>query len=239
MGLRKRTKRGRNRLYAANSDRWRDMTDPLNFVVGSLLLLRYDHCRKAWERVAFAVVICVITLSSVVIVVFDSDVDLGDPVWFGVTLFVAGLATLVPGRLAELRQQHRPDLVYPKALRRLMTVFEWLFVLVAITLIAAWGVHFQGGAVGSIDVGGVVPDHRVLRALVLALGITSFADLVTFYGCLITIDEAHKIRLGQTEAENVAASDDSSPGAVEGVPVREVAPRPRRSAGKASPPSGG
>lgn len=167
---------------------WDELADPLNFVVGSLLLVSFgknqahDTPRAKELRLltrsyrfggTFSLA-AIIALPALAPALWPS-LGMGDEFVYAVTLFVGGAVTLVPNRLAELRNKHPAVITgsgYPKRLRKVMLALEWLTVFTTLLLILFWGF-------GDSDA------HSTLRAIVWGVLAVCVAELYTFYSAVI------------------------------------------------------
>jgi hypothetical protein len=161
---------------------WRELSDPLNFVVGAVLLTfaalkhgglgRTDGLARAALsafRLFGTLGVAAIVALPVLIGEARPKLDTGNPTIYALTLLVGGAITLVPGRIRELRRPPDPELDgldYPKRLRALMWIVELVLVVGGIVLIALWGF---GGAGKNDD----------LRAVVWGAISVSLADFLT------------------------------------------------------------
>jgi hypothetical protein len=157
---------------------WAAVTDPVNFVVGSVLLLflrRKLSIDQACEEEGWVLegnvmglllsTILTPTLFLALPVVLPFLLGIGDPFWFALTLLVGGAVTLVPGRLAELRaKEWARGSGYPKKLRKTMWRVEFCIVVVVIPLILFWNFGGQG-------------HHPAVRAIAWGLVSISSAEL--------------------------------------------------------------
>jgi hypothetical protein len=162
---------------------WAELTDPVSFVVGSMLMLFYgsksvaagasSHPDPAVMGQRFgqrfgatAVVVLVVTMPVLIGLLFP-NVATGDPFVYALTLLVAGAVTFVPGRIAELREKGRlRGGGYPKTLRQIMWYLESVIAIVAILAMVTW--KFGGPG-----------NHEVVRAVVWGVLAVCAADLYT------------------------------------------------------------
>jgi hypothetical protein len=180
--FKRETERGK-----ASGEWWAAVTDPVSFVVGSILLLFLR--RKLSIKPAFEVegwrlegevmglllstiltptlILALPVALPVLVGVLFPHLGTGDPFWFALTLLVAGAVTLVPGRLAELRAKGwARGSGYPKKLRKTMWGIEFCIVIVVIPLILFWNFGGQG-------------HHPAVRAVAWGLVSISLAELWT------------------------------------------------------------
>ena len=161
---------------------WRELSDPLNFVVGAVLLtfaaLRHGGLGRTdgRARVALSVFrlfgalgVAAIVALPVLIGEARPKLDTGNPTIYALTLLIGGAIALVPGRMRELRRPPDPELHgldYPKGLRARMWIVEFVLLVGGVVLIAVWGF---GGAGKNDD----------LRAVVWGAISVSLADFLT------------------------------------------------------------
>jgi hypothetical protein len=156
---------------------WKELTDPATFIVTSILIALYPPRGRVRGRaiaVAAAAVrlVCVVAMGAVLVapalvgLVLPRDAT-GDGYVYAVTLLVAGLFTMVPGRISELRGDEAVrGQGYPRKGRRRMWWVEFVLILVGLYLALSW------------TVGGTDP---VGRAIVWGVVATSVADLLVLY----------------------------------------------------------
>jgi hypothetical protein len=161
---------------------WQELSDPLNFVIGAILLtfaaLRHGGFGHADTRTRLALsvfrlggalgVTAIVTLP-VIVGTARPKLDTGDPTLYGLTLLVGGALALVPGRIEQLRalpEQEMRGSGYPRCLRKAMWIGELALLIVGVAMIVLWGF---GGAGKSDE----------LRALVWGAVSVSLADFLT------------------------------------------------------------
>src|ERR1700733_1270176 len=162
---------------------WSELTDPVSFVVGSMLILFYRAKRVPDQSAPFDPVavggrigatlgatpwVVMPVLIPVLVGLLFPQFGVGNSFWYAMTLLVAGAFTVVPSRLADLRDRKRVrGAGYPKTLRKVMWWIEVCIWFGAIVAIFVWNF---GGA----------KDHSIVRAVVwglLAVSLTEFATL--------------------------------------------------------------
>lgn len=77
---------------------WSQLTDPLSFGVASALKLLHDR-RLPQRRVVVAMLVFIGGAAPALLTLAFPGLDIGNPVVWAVTLFVAGLLTLVPAQV--------------------------------------------------------------------------------------------------------------------------------------------
>jgi hypothetical protein len=167
---------------------WKELSDPLNFIVGAVILARYKPTAvDTYLRLVAACSVLALVLAPPLAATWSSRLGLGDPLSYGLTLLCAGAVTLMPGRVDALTREGRirDGREYPKALQRVLWGIE-----VAVSVVALYAiVHWKFGGNG---------DHPVLRAVTWALLAVSASDLMTASASLNTaewnanIEEANK-----------------------------------------------
>src|ERR1700733_10954980 len=132
---------------------WSELTDPVSFVVGSMLILFYRAKRVPDQSAPFDPVavggrigatlgatpwVVMPVLIPVLVGLLFPQFGVGNSFWYAMTLLVAGAFTVVPSRLADLRDRKRVrGAGYPKTLRKVMWWIEvciWFGAIVAILL---------------------------------------------------------------------------------------------------------
>jgi len=198
---------------------WEDLSDPLNFVVGSMLLIFYpvkltDSNRATtipptavrrvtlgW-RIGTTVDLGILIAIPVVTPWLWPHLGTGDALVYAATVFIGGVVTLIPSRLAELRNKN-PRRVrgtgYPKTLRKVILVLDYVIIVAAIVAIVVWG--FGGPA-----------NHRYLRAIVWGLLAVSVTDLLAFFAArniafayVVAAELANEAQPGEQEEGAAAA----------------------------------
>ncbi|HTT93358.1 MAG TPA: hypothetical protein VMF55_01695 [Solirubrobacterales bacterium] len=156
---------------------WKELTDPATFIVSSILIAFYPPPGKAGGKaivVAAAAfrLVCAGAMAAVLVapvlvgLVLPRDAT-GDGYAYAVTLLVAGLFTMAPGRISELRRDETvKGQGYPEQGRRWMWGVEILLIVVGLYLALTWT------AASSDPVG---------RAIAWGVAATSVADLLVLY----------------------------------------------------------
>jgi hypothetical protein len=151
----------------------KEMTDPLDFVVGAVLTALFDWSFQAYVRLINAAWVLAIVVAPALAIAWSDKLGIGDPVSYGLTLLGASALPLIPSRIAELKRQGKcGGGGYPWALRTAMDFLEVWVVVAAAVLIFAW--HF-GDHNGH--------HHTVERAVSWALGAVALGDLFTVSAC--------------------------------------------------------
>jgi len=165
---------------------WQELTDPMSFVVGSIIrtvyspeaggdvrILTPDESTARIVRRAFratgAVTVGIAVAFPVIIGAIKPKLDTGDPFAYALTLLIGGALTLVPGRIADIRVRggvKTADCAYPQAVRRVMWAIEVALSIAALVAIA----RLLGGA-------GQNEDWRAIAWGVLAV---SLSEMATF-----------------------------------------------------------
>jgi hypothetical protein len=156
---------------------WAELTDPVGFVIGTVLIFVYGKRRPGVEtansvlgRVGTTLWVAAAVVIPLVVGKIWPHIGTGDDFWYAMTLLIAGALTFIPGRVGELRDKTPPRVKghgYPKMLRLVMLVIEYLIAAAAIIMILVWGF---GGA----------ENHGVVRAVVWGLLATCAAEISTF-----------------------------------------------------------
>jgi hypothetical protein len=165
---------------------WQELTDPMSFVVGSIIrtfyspeagadlrILTPDESNARIVRRAFratgAVTVGIAVAFPVIIGTRVPKLDTGDPFAYALTLLVGGALTLVPGRIADIRVRagvETADDAYPQTLRRIMWAIELALSIAA--LVAIVGV--LGGA----------GQNEAWRAVAWGVLAVSLSEMATF-----------------------------------------------------------
>jgi hypothetical protein len=153
---------------------WNELSDPLNFIVGALIVARYKPSAvDTYLRLVAACSVVAVVLAPPLAGIWSSRLGLGAPLSYGLTLVCAGAVTLIPGRVYALTREGRIrqgaefcGKEYPKALQRFLWGLEVLVSVAALYAIVHW--KFGGSA-----------DHAVLRAVTWAILAVSASDLIT------------------------------------------------------------
>jgi hypothetical protein len=152
---------------------WRELTDPVSFVVSSLLLLvlgpRADaqKANRMGIRAGATIGVFFWLLAPALAGIVFPQISTGDPFAYAATLLVAGAFTFIPGRVAELRAQRRiPGTGYPKRLRKRMWWIETLLIYVTVGALIIWGI-------------GAPDSHDVWRGIVWGVGVVCASEMST------------------------------------------------------------
>lgn len=155
----------------ATSELLEELTDPVNFIVGALIIVRHEGLTiLTYIRLVAALWVAAAVASPVVAGALWPKLELGDPVPYGLTLLGAGAITLLPGRLDSLHRDGRYGTGYPIRLRKRLAIAEVVVAVAAAIFILAW----QFGGPGH---------HTTLRAVFWAAGAVSISDLITMTAC--------------------------------------------------------
>jgi hypothetical protein len=168
---------------AAGAAFWNELSDPLNFIVGAVILARYKPSAvDTYLRLVAACSVVALVLAPPLAATWSSKLGLGDPLSYGLTLVCAGAVTLIPGRVYALTREGRirqgakfRGKEYPKALQRILWGLEVLVSVAALYAI----VHWKFGGSG---------DHAVLRAVTWAILAVSASDLITASASLNVVE---------------------------------------------------
>lgn len=169
-------------------DVWRELSDPLNFVVGALFLavveVKDKGERRDGEATRFvlsafrltgAVLVAVIVAVPVLLGIAVPKLDTGDASLYALTLLLGSVVALIPGRIRDLKMapgyERHPKVrlaeeAYPRGFRQILWVIEGILIVAGTVTIVVWGF---GGA-GKND---------ELRAVVWGLVLVSAADFIT------------------------------------------------------------
>jgi hypothetical protein len=153
---------------------WEEMADPLSYSVGAATLLFSKRDRRVIRasRLGSALVLAVMLILFAVV----SGPGLGNVAVYAGTLAVAGMLTLLPGRIAELRHQGRlGGSGYPKNLRKAMAGGE---AIVIVVFIATYRVARDLPAAHGIAAGAAFVSYGDLIALFFALIIAGAAQML-------------------------------------------------------------
>jgi hypothetical protein len=142
---------------------WDQVTDPLSFGVASALRLLRDR-RLPQRRVIVAILVFIGGAAPALLTLAFPRLDVGNPVVWAVTLFVAGLVTLVPAQV---------EAVYGRSAGRRARCSLWRIDIYAMTvsLIALIIVVGVGGLPGWV------------RGALWAVGAVSLSDWLVLWGC--------------------------------------------------------
>jgi hypothetical protein len=152
---------------------WKELTDPATFIVTSILI---GFCPPKGKPIAVAAaavrLVCVMAMVAVLVapalvgLVLPRDAT-GDGYAYAITLLVAGLFTMTPGRISDLRGDEAVrGQGYPKKGRRCGWWVEVVLILVGLYLALTWT------AAGTDPVG---------RGIAWGFVATSVADLFVLY----------------------------------------------------------
>jgi hypothetical protein len=167
---------------------WKELSDPLNFIVGAVILARYKPTAvETYLRIVAACSVLALVLAPPLAATWSSKLGLGDPLSYGLTLLCAGAVTLIPGRTYALTLDHRirHGKGYPKGLQRFLWGVEIFVSAAALYAILRW--KFGGPN-----------DHPVWRGVTWAALAVSASDLITASSILnvvewnANIEEANK-----------------------------------------------
>lgn len=171
-----RDARGRYRLWDGKypEGAWAELTDPLSFFVGSIIIASGEPNPEAKSfRVGATLFVGLYAAAAAFIGLVFPAFDLGDPLVYAATLFVAGALTLLPGRLAELRNRGvAAGNGYPRRLRTVMWRIEVVILRAAVPILLVVGLT------GALS-------HSWFRAVVWALLAVSYLDLYTASACAV------------------------------------------------------
>ncbi len=218
---------------------WAAVTDPVNFVVGSVLLL-FLHQKPSLEPASegdagllegtlLGMLLSTILTPALIIAlpvlvgVWFPHLGTGDAFWFALTLLIGGAITLVPGRVAELRiRGWVRGSGYPKKLRRTMWRVEFLMLVGAIPLILVWNFGGHG-------------HHPVVRAVVWGLVSVCLAELWTRSWAPIVVATVDLLE-HPADVVNVRSPLQITPGASAQEPSVTLPKMPRKRKARARPP---
>lgn len=171
---------------------WQDLADPATFIVSSILTLffappttapRDDAYFAAFgARLGGVLVMIAVLLAPPLVGLVFPDVHTGNEYAYAVTLLVAGAATMIPGRVAELRdlKRIRGEIGYPKRLRRIMWAIECVLIVVGLSVALSWSAENA--------------DTAIAPAVGLGLAATSLSDI-----CVLLIARSVAISASMTK----------------------------------------
>jgi hypothetical protein len=165
-------------FLAPGEEFWEELSDPLNFIVGAVILAIYrPKTVDTYLRLVATCSVLALVLAPPLATRWSSKLGLGDPLSYGLTLLCAGAVTLIPGRVHALTSERgiRPGKGYPKPLQRFVWAIEVAVSVVALYAIVSW--KFGGNG-----------DHPVLRGVTWALLAVSASDLITASASLNTVE---------------------------------------------------
>jgi hypothetical protein len=195
---------------------WDELVDVADFLIGSALViaLRTKPAEESSEqqrlfrtfavstRVGATVVVAAVVALPLCAPEIWPKLGVGNTFVYALTLFVGGLVTLIPGRLAELRRREPPVVTgtdYPKTLRKALLFVESIFALLGFAAIVIWG--FGGPE-----------DHPYVRAVVWGIFAISLSEFFVFsYAVLLAYaDEVGATLAAEESAAEQAVSGTSS-----------------------------
>jgi hypothetical protein len=153
---------------------WQNLADPATFIVSSILTLFFAPPTTAprddayfavlGARLGGVLVMIVVLVAPPLVGLLFPDVHTGNEYAYAVTLLVAGAVTMIPGRVAELRDLERIRGVgYPKRLRRTMWAIECTLIVAGLSVALSWSAENA--------------DTAVAPAVGLGLAATSLSDI--------------------------------------------------------------
>jgi hypothetical protein len=149
-----------------------ELTDPLRFVIGAIAILLSPNRDRAASLRAICAFLVLVAAASVP-VVGGAVKGTGDPLVYALAGFAAGIFTLIPDRVAELRNRGKIRRNgYPMGMKTVLVGIEYLIVIAVALLI------------GFASLGGPL-DHTFWRGVTWGVGTVAFADLVTVSDCIL------------------------------------------------------
>jgi hypothetical protein len=147
-----------------------ELTDPLRFVLGAILILILGG-DDFWAMVRIASAFWV-AVPVIAVPVLGAVLTGIAPLAYALTVFGAGLFTLIPERLYELRKERLiPGWDYPARLKGSVLVLDGVAVIAGVCVIIVW----QFGGPGQ---------HTFWRGATWGLVTVGLADLLTFVACI-------------------------------------------------------
>jgi MFS family permease len=192
-------------------DAWFELTDPVNFVIGSFMILvckagpKWDAFKDAYARkksriigwrIGSTVWPIAFLGAPVLIGLLLPHIGTGDAFTYAVTLLVAGALVCVPTRLADLRDKQLIGKgIDPRTIRKAMWGLEYIYLFVALAAIFIW------------KFGGRATNHPVLRAIVWGVLVVAATDIYTLTAARNIAVYVEKI-LGQPSGTTVETPTD-------------------------------
>jgi hypothetical protein len=164
--------RGKTLAGELTSSVIKELTDPVRFVIGAFFIAFSPERDKSWFlRTLFAVLVLVAAAAPPLAGGLVKGT--GDPLVYAAAGFTAGIFTLIPDRVAELREHKKiREGKYPIKIKTFLVGVEYVIVFLVVVLAA---VPFLGGPL----------DHMFWRGVAWGVGTVALADLVTVNGCVL------------------------------------------------------